>query len=277
MVQIIEPSFRPIVAGRVIDLDEPEALETVWCHGHDALKHIEVAGRTCYKSHDRITDASARTFGAMICRNGHESVLEHWGVTAQAVGDRGLSHELVRHRPGIVFSQESTRYCNYGKEKFGNEINVIKPLDIPGPEEAVGLADGIDEKYANWWDSMCAAEEHYLKAIEQGRKPEHARSCLPLGLKVEIVTTANLRQWRYIFKLRVQNPRAHPMIRLVFSKGLRLFRKWFAPLFDDIYAPEFDIGTDEDVQRVRFEAHTDDDLLAEMARRGMILPNAILD
>lgn len=280
-MQIVEPAFKPIFVGTVIDPSKVVDLKTIWHHGEDALKHIEQAGRTCYKSHDKITHNSAKKFAAMIRKHGHESVLEHVAVTALGIMDRGASHELVRHRVGITFSQESTRYCNYSKDKFGNEIHVIKPLNLEFPDVICEMYDNGQitheeselqlSKYENWHQIMQKCELHYLRAIKQGQKPEHARSCLPIGLKTEIVITANLRQWRYIFKLRVQNRRAHPIIRFVFASGLRLFRKMFAPIFDDIYAPDFNIGTDDDIQRVKFETFSNNDLSDELMRRGVLL------
>lgn len=90
------------------------------------LTIIEAAGRTCYKSEDKITDGSAEKFVRGIIKRGHEAVIEHGSLTVRFICDRGVSHEIVRHRLA-AFCQESTRYCNYGKEGFGGEITVIRP------------------------------------------------------------------------------------------------------------------------------------------------------
>ncbi len=188
------------------------------------LKSIEKAGRTCYKSEDKITVNSASEFVKNIIKSGHESVIEHENISVRFIIDRGISHELVRHRL-CSFSQESTRYCNYSKNKYKGHITFILPPwieDIELPYEY----DEIDHllKTFNikdyrvptieWLSSLHLAESTYLKLLEFGWVPQQARSVLPNSLKTEIVTTANLREWRHIFKLRT-SPKAHPQIREV--------------------------------------------------------------
>lgn len=160
---------------------------------------IEAAGRTCYKSEDRITEDSAAQFITTICKNKHESVLEHGSITVRIICDRGVSHELVRHRLAS-FSQESTRYCNYGKDKFGNEITVIAPMDES------------DASYIDWKLAMENAEGSYFILLEQGITAQIARSVLPNSLKTEVVITANPREWKHIFKMRCDKA-AHPQMR----------------------------------------------------------------
>jgi thymidylate synthase (FAD) len=177
--------------------------------GESILSNIERAGRTCYKSEDKITESSAKDFVAMIIRRGHESVLEHEKLTVKFVCDRGVSHELVRHRIAS-FSQESTRYCNYGS----GDIAFIIP---PWTSFDEGLLENIDtDKYSDQeWSWLCAmvySEEAYKDLIEQGWRPEQARSVLPNSLKTEIIVTANLREWRLIFKQRTVAA-AHPQMR----------------------------------------------------------------
>jgi len=164
---------------------------------------IELAGRVCYKSEDRITEESAAGFIARMHDSKHESVLEHGSITVRFICDRGVSHELVRHRVAS-FSQESTRYCNYGKEKFGKELTFIDPL---GAFPNMPLAS-----FGCWKVVMKHAEEAYLDMLECGSTPQEARSVLPNSLKTEIVVTANPREWRHIFKLRC-SPQAHPQMR----------------------------------------------------------------
>ena len=149
--------------------------------GQELIKTIEVAGRTCYKSEDLITEASARGFVKRILGSGHHSVVEHVSISVRFICDRGVTHEIVRHRVAS-FSQESTRYVNYSKGKYGREITVIKPIF---------WSEGTVE-YAEWLSSMKLAEEAYMRLIEMGAKPEQARSVLPNSLKTEIVVTCNV-------------------------------------------------------------------------------------
>ena len=179
-MKIIEPSF-----------------EIVPVNGEEILKNIERAGRTCYKSEDKITADSARKFVAAIIKSGHESVIEHEKVTARIICDRGVTHEIVRHRIAS-YSQESTRYCNYGNDKFGNELTFIKPC----------FWNEDDPKYMTWKYAMKNAEQAYMDLIHLGATPQEARSVLPNSLKTEIVVTMNLREWRHFFKLRT-SPAAH--------------------------------------------------------------------
>lgn len=190
--------------------------------GEDVLKHIEAAGRTCYKSEDKITPDSAAKFVKMILGSGHESVVEHASATVRFICDRGVTHELVRHRLA-AYSQESTRYANYSKDKFGNEITVIRP---------VFWTEGTPE-YVRWERAMLGAEAAYLEMIACGARPEEARSVLPNSLKTEIVMTANLREWRHVFRLRCGGP-AHPQIREIMLPLLDEFARRMPALFGDL-------------------------------------------
>lgn len=187
----------------------------------DAFKHIERCGRTCYKSEDKITGESAKDFVARIIRSGHESVLEHVSVTMRIVCDRGVSHELVRHRIAS-FSQESTRYCNYSiKERFGNEITVIKPC----------FFDERERDYELWASAMVSTEFAYFTLLENGASPQEARSVLPNSLKTELVITANLREWRHILKLRTAKD-AHPQCIEVMNMVKKELTEWLPEVFN---------------------------------------------
>jgi len=190
--------------------------------GQEILKQIELAGRTAYKSEDRITNNSAEKFVKMIIDRGHLSVIEHYSVTVRIICDRGVSHEIVRHRLAS-YTQESTRYCNYTKGKFGNEITVIKPC----------FWDDNDEKYLVWKQAIEQAEKSYNKLIELGAKPQEARSILPNSLKTEIVMTMNLREWHHFFILRTSKA-AHPQMREIAIQLLKEFRKKIPVVFDEI-------------------------------------------
>lgn len=148
----------------------------------EILKSLEIAGRTCYKSEDKITEDSASKFVRMLINRGHEAMIEHVSLTVKFVCDRGITHEIVRHRIAS-YAQESTRYCNYSNDKFGKEITVIKPLfyNTNNQEEV---------KKFNAWSSACEfAEQKYFELIKLGSTPQEARSVLPNSLKTEIVVT----------------------------------------------------------------------------------------
>ena len=204
---------------RVIE-PEVEILDNV--NGKEILKKIERAGRVCYKSEDKITSESAKIFIQNLLTSGHESVIEHEKISVRIICDRGVTHEIVRHRIAS-YSQESTRYCNYTKDKFGNELTFIKPC----------FWSEDSEEYRLWIETMQIIENSYNKMIELGTKPQEARSVLPNSLKTEIIVTMNLREWRHFFKLRTSN-RAHPQMREIAMMLLEKFKKEIEILFDDI-------------------------------------------
>ena len=188
---------------------------------YDMLRHIERAGRTCYKSESVLTVETASSFVEMIIKSGHESVLEHASASVRFVCDRGISHEIVRHRLAS-YSQESTRYCNYSKEKFGREITFVDPRPH------------LSEIEFNLWKRGCLnAEAYYFGMIDAGAKPQMARSLLSNSLKTELVMTANLREWRHFFRLRTAKA-AHPQLRQIAQPLLATFRERFSPVFDDV-------------------------------------------
>jgi len=262
MVKYVNPSFEiltPIDRVKVLSL-------------------IELAGRTCYKSEDLITSESAAKFVKMITGRDHLSVIEHYVVTVKFIIPRGVSHEMVRHRLAS-YSQESTRYCNYGKAKFGGEITVIDQRPIickhycvelfygfaPKFGKAILICDdgtvksmlpedktGIDEKtiiavekcrnrVERWMRHMEACEREYLDAINDGVAPnnfppEIARGNLPIDLKTEIVMTANLREWQYVFSKRCAQA-AHPNMRQVMIPLREEFRKVLPEIFGEVGSP----------------------------------------
>ena len=191
--------------------------------GAEILTQIESAGRTCYKSENRINADSAKRFVKRILDSGHHSVIEHVNITVRFVCDRGVTHELVRHRLAS-YSQESTRYANYSEDKFGKEITVIRPLF---------WAEG-SEDYLEWLSAMKLAEKAYMRLIKIGSRPEEARSVLPNSLKTEIVITCNVREWRHILSLRC-SPAAHPQMREIMLPLLAEFHDILPVIFDDIY------------------------------------------
>ncbi|MBQ4541691.1 MAG: FAD-dependent thymidylate synthase [Clostridia bacterium] len=191
-------------------------------NGQEILNKIERCGRVCYKSEGKIEEGSAEKFVAGIIKRGHEAVLEHASVTVKFVVDRGVSHEIVRHRIAS-YCQESTRYCNYSKDDFGSEITCIIPHYL----------DYKSEGWETWKAAMKSCEDAYFKLLDIGHTAQEARAVLPNSLKTEVVMTANLREWRTFFKLRCANA-AHPQMREVTRPLLEDFKNLIPVVFDDI-------------------------------------------
>ena len=205
-MKVIMPSF--------VILDE--------LNGKEILKRIEKIGRVCYKSEANITEDSAIKFVANLIKSGHESVIEHEKVSVRIICDRGVTHEIVRHRIAS-YSQESTRYCNYSNDRFGKELTVIKPV----------FWEENSKEYQCWLEVMQKIENAYNFLVENGAKPQEARSILPNSLKTEIIVTMNLREWRHFFKLRTSTT-AHPHMREIDCAMLNKFKKHIPVIFDDI-------------------------------------------
>lgn len=204
------------------------------------LRKIEQIGRVCYKSEGKIKDGSAEKFIAGIIAHRHESVIEHEAISVKVICDRGVSHEIVRHRIAS-YSQESTRYCNYSIDRFDNQITCI---DIASGFK-YDLSKAADKiKYEIWTKAMEDAENHYFEMINAGAKPEEARSVLPNSLKTEIVMTMNLREWRHFLKLRTGR-RAHPQIIEISKMILQEFIARFPVFFGDLVVES---GESEQVQ-----------------------------
>ena len=194
--------------------------------GAQMLELIEIAGRTAYKSEDKIDSESTHKFIKMIIARKHFSVLEHISVTARVICDRGVSHEIVRHRLAS-YTQESTRFCNYGKDKFGNELTFIQPAFL------ASIMSGAYPLYMQWTHAMSVAETCYFALLDSGATPQEARSVLPNSLKTEIVMTMNLREWRHFFTLRTASG-AHPDMQVVAKDLLVKFQEHILVIFDSI-------------------------------------------
>lgn len=164
---------------------------------------IEQMGRICWKSEGRVVEGSHLDFIRMLKGRDHASVLEHASAGFIITTDRGISHELVRHRLAS-FSQSSTRYCNFAHDKFGGEITVVKPVDLPGSGPA----------FEAWKASCEEAERRYMELLAAGQKPQVARAVLPTCLMTEVGMSANLREWKHVLALRT-TPAAHPDMRVV--------------------------------------------------------------
>lgn len=201
-------------------------------NGFEILKKIERVARVCYKSEDKITEGSAEKMVKALVKSGHEAMLEHYSFSVKFICDRGVSHELVRHRIAS-FAQESTRYCNYGSK--GGEITVIEPCYLL--VDGVGVSvDNWSERYGAWVHSCEEAEKSYLRMLADGATPQEARAVLPNSLKTEIVVTANLREWRHFFKLRAcgTTGKPHPQMLEVAVPLLKEIKSLIPVVFDDL-------------------------------------------
>lgn len=204
-----------------INICEPSWYVITDLNGTSILKAIEDAGRTCYQSYKVSSEDSYLRFVKMVIARGHESVLEHQSLTVKFSVDRAVQNELVRHRLSS-FSVESSRYCNYGLDKFGSKISVIRPITIKYDTE----------EFIVWAKSMESCAESYFELLKT-LKPEDARSVLPLSLRTEVTMTANLREWRHIFKLRCDKA-AHPSMRQVMIPLLNYLKSKIPVVFDDL-------------------------------------------
>lgn len=206
MVKIVSPSVEVITP-----LD-----------GENILKHIEICARNCYKSEDKITADSAQKMIKKLIEMGHEAMIEHFSITAKLTTDVGAYKDLTRHRHAS-FAIESTRFCNYSKGKYGNELTFIQPSN---------MVEGT-EIYKIWYDAMGDAERNYLNMAAHGATVDQLRMLLPHSTKADVFMTCNLREWRHIFKLRCA-PATHPSIQHVMKMLLREFRANIPVVFDDI-------------------------------------------
>ena len=213
--------------------------------GNEVLRTIEKVARTCYKSEDLITDDSAKAMVSNLLKRGHEAMIEFYDITVKFVCDRGVSHEIVRHRVAS-YAQESTRYCNYSKDKYDNQLTFIIPcwtaiteqsLSSPIDNGALGYTEmhgRADED--KWIGAMSYAEEYYklLTSESMGWSAQEARSVLPNSLKTEINVKMNLREWRHFFNLRCDKP-AHPQMRELTIPLLKKMHDLVPIIFDDLY------------------------------------------
>lgn len=197
------------------------------------LDTIERVGRTCYKSEDKMTEDSAEGFIRRLIQRGHEAMIEHGSVTLRFINDRGISHEEVRHRIAS-FGQESTRYCNYSKDKFDGEvtyINIERGMEL----DATVSKLPFEVKLAiihEWMVACLDAEHHYLRMLELGATPQIARSVLNNSTKTEICITMNFREWRHFIRLR-NDPAAHPQMREVAQQALDMLYEKYPVFFEE--------------------------------------------
>lgn len=188
--------------------------------GENMLKMIEIAGRTCYKSENKITRESAADFIRMLIRKGHESVLEHINYSVKFICDRSTSHQLVRHRIAS-YSQESQRYINYKKR---NSFVFVKPVELTNQTD-INI----------WTNSVHKSVDDYKELVFSSCKPEVARGVLPNSTKTEIVVTMNFRQWRHVFRERVLNFHAQADIKYLMTMVLSHLTKLVPVVFEDLH------------------------------------------
>lgn len=202
------------------------------------LDTIERVGRTCYKSENMITDDSAEGFIRRLIKRGHEAMIEHGSVTMRFINDRGISHEEVRHRIAS-FAQESTRYCNYSKDKFDGEVTYIdleRGMELDGTVSQ--LSGTVKLAIMRVWMQACLdAERHYMHMLALGATPQIARSVLNNSTKTELCITMNFREWRHFIRLR-NDPTAHPQMREVAQQALDMLYAMYPVFFEDFMTEE---------------------------------------
>ena len=209
MVKLIEPSVEI-----VSDVD-----------GDKILKHIELCARNCYKSEGNITEdtSSAIKMIGKLIELDHTAMIEHFSITVRLICDVGVYKDLTRHRH-CSFAIESTRYCNYSKGKFGNELTFIKPCNM---DDTKGI-------YHTWLRTMKDIENAYMQMSEFGALPDQLRMILPHSTAASVIMTANMRELRHMFKLRCAK-QAHPSVRQVMLMLLKEVHSKIPVLFDDLY------------------------------------------
>jgi thymidylate synthase (FAD) len=220
-MRIIEPGFELLFTEQL----------------NDITKRLERIARTCYKSEDRISEGSDLKLIQTLLSRKHFPMFDHVSISVRVICDRGVTHEIVRHRIA-AYAQESTRFCNYSKARFGNHLTFIKPCffpDIPcgefdGPKD---FEERLSPAEVNWLAAISESEHRYINLLNLGCKPEEARSVLPNSLKTEIVMTLDLTAWHHFFELRTGKA-AHPQMREIAIPMLEEFKANVPLVFDDI-------------------------------------------
>ena len=202
-------------------IQKPKVMVPLNQFNENILLKLERYARVCYKSENQISSLDNEKFIEKLINSGHESVIEHEKITVLFIVDRGISHEIVRHRIAS-YSQESTRYCNYSKGRFGAELTFIEPFSLIGTNA-----------YGPWQEACLTSEKCYFDILKLNCSPQEARAVLPNSLKTEIVVTYNLREWRHFFKLRSSST-AHPQMRQVAIPLLKVFQDYLPIIFNDI-------------------------------------------
>lgn len=197
-------------------------------NGVDIMKKIERACRTCYRSEGSITEDSYKNLLRNCINRGHESVLEHEKITVRMLCSINTYKDLTRHRAGASFSIESTRYCNYSKDKFDNNIKFIDPVYITD-----------ENNYACWRECMKHIETYYMLVANNKGTPDQCRTMLPHSVAAEVCMTCNIREWKHVLDLRTKKT-VHPEIRQLLIPLLLEFKRTMPEIFEGIeYDTEF--------------------------------------
>jgi thymidylate synthase (FAD) len=220
----------------------------------DAIARIERVARTCYRSEGMISAGTAARLVRKLVKRGHFPMFDHAYASARIVCDRGVTHELVRHRIGVGYAQESTRFCNYGNEtKHPDGLAFVRPLFWP---EA-------DSRFHHWVKAMRAAEDYYLSLLADGATPQEARSVLPNSLRTEIVVTGTFTFWRHLFDLRTAKD-AHPQMRQIMVPLLAEFVRRWPEAFEDLTRPSLLDRARNILERARGQLFLHADLQGEV-------------
>lgn len=206
--------------------------------GDSILKILERVARTCYKSEDKITENtdSAKKLLKVLLTKQHASILEFIDIQVKFTCSRACANEIVRHRLGS-YAQESTRYCNYTKDKFDNQLTFIIPkwsTLLQGEYTVDDVLENAEPRNCIFLENCKNAELAYNRLVKVGCIAEEARDVLPLCLKTEINVKYNLREWRHFFELRCSNA-THPEIRMLAKEVLKKFHDEIPLIFDDLY------------------------------------------
>lgn len=198
-------------------------------NGEETLKHIEGIARTCYKSENQITEdgESAKRLVRSLVKSNHGAMLEHASISMRYVSNVAAYKDLTRHRPGVSFAIESTRFNSYDKGKFGGEVRFLEPAEIPKDSP----------KYQVWLNGCKQAEQNYLEMAKLGGKPDELSLLLPHSAAAEFCITANLRSWRHILALRALGAtgKTRPCVQEIMIPTLELFHEKIPVVFDDLY------------------------------------------
>lgn len=198
-------------------------------NGEEALLTIQRVAKTCYKSYKDCDDVeSAKRIVSALISSGHHAMLEFYSITMNYVSNIASYKDLSRHRHGS-FGIESTRYANYSKDKFGNELKFLSPIEISFDEA---------DKYKIWLQAMQAAEDNYMAMAKLGAKPDQLSLIIPHSTAAEFNICANLREWRHILSLRssiAATGHARPCIKEIMDPTLELFHEKIPVVFDDLY------------------------------------------
>ena len=197
--------------------------------GEKALLTIQRIAKTCYRSYKDTDDVeSAKRIIRSLIASGHHSLLENYIISMNYISNIAAYKDLTRSRVGFSYAIESTRWCNYSKGKYTNQIRFLDPVEIPNKQS---------KTYYLWVSAMEKEEEYYMLMAKQGAKPDELSLVLPQSTAAEFNITGNLRAWRSLFDLRVLDKTGHARdcIHEILDPTLELFHEKIPVVFDDQY------------------------------------------